>query len=60
MHDDAGKHAIFNETLILEDVSLFLEKMLVMEAYDEDTVTNTKIGQTNGLKIDSLVKKSEV
>ena len=44
VHDDAGKHAIFNETMILEDVSLNLDKMFVIEAYDEDTVTNTFIG----------------
>lgn len=60
VHDDAGKHAIFNETMILEDVSLFLDKMLAIEAYDEDTISNKYLGITNGLKFDTLVKKSEV
>jgi hypothetical protein len=44
VHDDAGKHAIFNETMILEDVSLNLDEIFVIEAYDEDTVSNTFIG----------------
>ena len=46
--------------MILEDVSLNLDKMFVIEAFDEDTVSDTFIGQMNGLKIDSLVKTNNV
>ena len=56
VHDDAGKHAIFNETFVLEDVSEYLKKNLVIEAYDEDTLTNKFIGEAKGIKIDTLIK----
>ena len=44
VHDNAGKHAIFNETIVLEDVSKYLQKDLLIEAYDEDTIKNKLLG----------------
>ena len=55
VHDDAGKHAIFNETFILEDVSEYLQKELEMEAYEEDTLMNKYLGIAKGIKFESLV-----
>ena len=48
VHDNAGKHAIFNETIVLEDV-LKYPKDILIEAYDnedekEDTIPNKLLG----------------
>ena len=60
VHDDAGKHAIFNETVILEDVSVHLQKDLLIEAYEEDTLKDKFLGCAKGIKIDSLTKNNNV
>jgi len=44
----------------LEDVSEYLQKNLVIEAYDEDTITDKFIGVAKGIKIDTLIKKDGV
>lgn len=57
--DNAGKHATFNEEFELPNVmqEIRQEELLILEALDEDTVSNDLLGQTNPLSYSALTQE---
>ena len=58
--DDAGKHAKFNETFILEDLAKQINNSLKLDTYDEDPTGVDYLSSITPIKFADLVKTTNV